>query len=519
MKLTFTLIALCFCCLLNAQKAGTLDKSFGVNGEVVTDFDSGTSVTTYKGLVQPDDKIIAVGSFESIIPPYDGFFVMRYMADGSVDSGFGDSGKKIISILSENNLTPYSACLQKDGKILLAGSGYSGWPNIFYSGFIVRLNTNGSIDSSFGIDGIITTKVGKNTSYSAITVQPDGKIIGVASTGQFVDRFFENGSLDHSFGTNGYAFYSGYEIFNACVIQPDGEIIIGGYYFGTTPTKFCVNRFQSNGDLDASFGFLGAITQIGDYDSYVTDIALQSDGKIVAVGSTDNFGATATTRYNVDGSLDSTFANDGVSHDYFPVTSGRAVCLLVQGDNKILLGGSAFLTETSDYGLERLTPDGLVDSSFGENGEIRTSFKNYSVNGIQSMGFQTSGKIVAIGTSANTNDYNISLARYDNDAKTKKQIIIKKIKHYIQTHNDAQATTLNKVSIYPNPAQNILHVEGLSSNAKLTVVDFAGTIIVSRELSVVSNGYDLNISSLHAGNYLLKIEANGEVVTKQFVKE
>jgi uncharacterized delta-60 repeat protein len=518
MKLIFTLIALCFSVLLNAQKAGTLDSSFGVNGKVVTDFDSGTSVTTYKGLVQSDDKIIAVGSFESIIPPYDGFFVMRYMPDGSVDSGFGDSGKKNISILSQNNLIPYSACLQKDGKILLAGSGYSGWPNIFYSGFIVRLNTNGSIDSSFGIDGIVTTKVGKNTSYSAIAVQPDGKIIGVASTGQFVDRFFENGSLDHSFGTNGYSFYSGYEIFNACVIQPDGEIIMGGYYFGTTPTKFCVNRFQSNGDLDASFGFLGAITQIGDYDSYVTDIALQSDGKIVAVGSTDNFGATATARYNVDGSLDSTFAKDGVSHDYFPGTFGRAVSVLIQGDNKILLGGGASIGERNDYGLERLTANGLIDSSFGENGLVATDFTGYSGSGIQSLGFQSSGKIVAIGTSANTGYYNISLARYDDDL-TKKQIIIQKIKHYIQTHNDAQATTLNKVCIYPNPAQNILHVEGLSANAKLTVVDLNGNIAISQQLSANSQYYNLNIASLHAGNYLLKIETNGEVVTKQFVKE
>ncbi len=163
--------------------------------------------------------------------------------------------------------------------------------------------------------------------------------------------------------------------------------------------------------------------------------------------------------------------------------------------------------------------NGLIDSSFGVNGEITTDFAGYAGSGITSIGLQTSGKIVAIGTSANTNDYNISLARYDNDAKTKKQIIIQKIKHYIQTNNDAQATTLNNVSIYPNPAQNILHVEGLSANTKLTIVDFAGNIIVSRELSVVSNGYDLNVSSLHAGNYLLKIETNGAIVAKQFVKE
>ncbi len=96
MKLIFTLIVLFFYCLLNAQKAGTLDSSFGVNGEVVTSFDS-ASVTVYKGLIQPDNKIIAVGQYESTLPPYNGFFAVRYIPDGSIDSSFADSGKTIIT--------------------------------------------------------------------------------------------------------------------------------------------------------------------------------------------------------------------------------------------------------------------------------------------------------------------------------------------------------------------------------------------------------------------------------------
>ena len=78
---------------------------------------------------------------------------------------------------------------------------------------------------------------------------------------------------------------------------------------------------------------------------------------------------------------------------------------------------------------------------------------------------------------------------------------------------------ISEVSIYPNPAQNILHVEGLSANAKFTVVDINGNIAISQQLSANSSSFKLNIASLHAGNYLLKIETNGEVVTKQFVKE
>ncbi len=307
-------------------------------------------------------------------------------------------------------------------------------------------------------------------------------------------------------------------IFETCIVQPDGKNLKGGGYRSALPEQFFLKRLEVNGSPDSSFGSAGTtITQVGSYDSYITDIALQSDGKIVALGSTDNYTASANTRYNADGSLDNTFANDGIAHNFFPGIYGYAISILIQDDNKILLGGGVYI-EKSLYALERLTVNGLIDSSFGVNGGVTTDFANYS-SGIASIGLQTSGKIVAIGGSSNANYYySVSLARYDNDAKTKKQIIIQKIKHYIQTHNDAQATMLNKVFIFPNPAQNILHVEGLSSSqTKLTVVDFAGNI----KLQAVANAssFNLNIASLHAGNYLLKIETNGEVVTKQFVKE
>ena len=168
--------------------------------------------------------------------------------------------------------------------------------------------------------------------------------------------------------------------------------------------------------------------------------------------------------------------------------------------------------------MVRFNVDGSIDSSFGNNGTSITDFGFLDYT--NSVLLQSNGKIIASGESDDyiTPSYDASLARYNNDELTKKQIIVQKIRHYIQTHN-AQATTLNDVSVYPNPAQNVLHVVGLSANAKLTVVDFSGNIVVSSELRAVSGGYDLNIASLHAGNYLLKIETNGEVVMKQFVKE
>ncbi len=221
-------------------------------------------------------------------------------------------------------------------------------------------------------------------------------------------------------------------------------------------------------------------------------------------------------------------------------------------------------------------------------GLVTTDFANYTGSKITSLVFQSSGKIVAIGTSANTDDYNISLSRYD-DNLSQKQIIITKIRRWLQHRNGiewnnmpgiqsyavqksmdgthwttvyrSQVTTnvahysdptpsstntnyyrlqttstgnavansnviaitndeLN-ISLSPNPAKSTLSIAGLPKNekVKVTVVDFSGNVVVSRELPIVSSVYDLNISSLHTGNYVLKVETNGEVVAKQFVKE
>ncbi len=585
MKITFTLIVLFFSVELIAQnKAGTLDKSFGVNGEVVTSFDS-ASVTVCKGLIQPDNKIIAVGQYESIppAPPVAGFLATRYMPDGSIDSSFADDGSTIITNPNQV-LILSSACLQNDGKILIVGVGENEdtFGVLIDTGIIVRLNVDGSIDASFGQNGFVYTA---NAGYDNIAVQPDGKIIVIG--GNFVSRVLENGSTDLSFGINGYAYFTTADVFYTCKIQPDGKILVGGYYSCClgSPDPFLLKRFEVNGSLDSSFGSAGTVvTQVDSYDSYIYDLALQSDGKIVALGPTNNYTATATARYNTDGSPDSTFANNGIFRDYFSGTFGLAASVVIQNDDKILLGGNAVENNKGDYGIERLTANGLIDSSFGVNGETTTDFADYSGSKIASLGLQTSGKIVAIGTSANTNDYNISLARYDNDL-TQKQQIITKIKHWIQHHNGIEWDNTNNVSSYavqrsadgvnwltvyrspftahnyndpaplngtnyyrlqttstsnavtnsnviaisnddnikvsPNPAQNILHVQVLSSNqkTKLTVVDFNGNIAISQQLSANSNSYNLNIASLHAGNYILKIETNGEVVTKQFVKE
>lgn len=223
-------------------------------------------------------------------------------------------------------------------------------------------------------------------------------------------------------------------------------------------------------------------------------------------------------RLNSNGSLDETFGESGIALIDFKNSHSWANDMIQQPDGKFILAGGASLEPTgSKFALSRITNDGKLYSSFGVNGLQTTAFSdNSSAN---CVALQSKGKIV-LGGFYQKDDKSPSflIARYNNDKTSKKQIIITKIKHYVATHNNAQATSLSNVSIYPNPTQSVLHISGLSSNkATLTLVDFVGNL----KLQAVATGtsYNLNIAALSSGSYLLKIEMNDEVVMKQFIKQ
>ncbi len=531
MKLTFTLIALFSCCLLNAQKAGTLDSSFGTNGKAITFFPNGYFIPT-NAASQKDGKIISggTGGYGLHTDTSEGFAAIRYNFDGTLDSSLGIDGEAVYKFKRY-----YGGCgavaVQNDNKIVLAG-----WGGTSRSGdhandsvLITRLNADGSLDGSFGNDGEVITSVGNGTGpfINCLAIQADGKIVAGGQRGSdfLVMRYSIDGKPDLSFGENGFIdthISGGVGSVSAIALQPYGKILAAG----NTSDYAVLVRYMPNGMLDSSFATNGISLQKfqGGYPSYDA-VDINSDGSIITAGSVGGpANNMLAAKFASNGHLDETFGMNGSILLKISKLQSQVLSIIIENDKKIILSGSAFKTFSSgseEFAMWRLTENGIVDSSFGINGMTTTDFgANYLEYVIKS--FEENNKIFTIGSVGTNADggFPTLLARYNNDDLTKKQIIIKKIKHYIQTHNDAQATTLNSVSIYPNPAQNILHVEDLSSTqTKLTVVDFAGNIAISQQLSANSQYYNLNIASLHAGNYLLKIEMNGEVATKQFVKE
>ena len=389
-------------------KSGDLDNSFGSDGKVTTKV-VGLD-TAYSVAIQKDGKIVVVG-FSKTESDND-FAMVRYNSDGSLDSKFGSSGIVTTDIGGSADVA-HSVAIQKDGKIVVAGwSNSSGWDFA-----IVRYNSDGTLDGSFGSGGIVTTDIENSIdgAYS-IAIQNDGKIVAAGSSGTRSDgsdndfaivRYNTNGGIDNSFGSDGKVTTpvgsradSAYSV----TIQDNGKIVAAGTSFNDGGNyDFAIVRYNSNGGLDTSFVGDGKVTtNIGGYTDIARSVAIQKDGKIVAVGKSANDSWTdfdfAIVRYNSDGTLDGSFGSDGIVTTDIGSSEDYAYGVVIQKDSKIVAVGYSRNGNNNDFTIVRYMSIGMLDISFGHGGivttDIRTSF-DYAY----SVAIQKDGKIVAVGKS------------------------------------------------------------------------------------------------------------------------
>ena len=242
---------------------GTLDASFGTGGIVADSQGYASGV-----LVQPDSKIVVIGGLGNSQTG-----IVRYNADGSLDAAFGTGGKTITPVPAGF----FDVALQPDGKIVVSGSGIDSDPNSNADYLLLRYNSNGSLDSTFGVGGYVITDIaasGDDVAYGGVALQPDGKILVNGSSG--IVRYNTNGSIDTGFAVNGI-FRADGDISWDIALQPDGKIVaVGGL------GEFSLTRLNADGSADTSFGTNGnVITLIGGGGNV---LALQPDGKILSGG-------------------------------------------------------------------------------------------------------------------------------------------------------------------------------------------------------------------------------------------
>jgi len=279
---------------------GALDKKFGDAGLASMDF-FGFSDRINNLIVQPDGKIVGVG--DAAQPGVGHLFAAaRWMTDGSPDASFGQGGKVTNNFGDPRAFGGISfsqgtdVAIQSDGRIVVAGEALR-FPtsNDF---ILARLNSDGSLDNTFGNNGFVSTDFAGNQDLGAsLVIQPDGKIlVGGFAANQALNfdfaltRYNSDGSLDNTFGTSGRVvsdFGGSQDRAFAVALQPNGKIIAAGEaYSAGTLYDFALARFNADGFPDASFGVAGRVTTdfFGDSDS-VNSILIQSDGKILAAGN------------------------------------------------------------------------------------------------------------------------------------------------------------------------------------------------------------------------------------------
>ncbi len=339
---------------------------------------------------------------------------------GSLDSCFGAGGRRTTAIGSSGD-NANALILQPDGKLVAVGRSSNGVLNDDFS--LVRYNTNGTLDTSFGTAGRVTTRIGSsNDIATAVVRQPDGKLVaaGYSFNGSNLDfalvRYYVDGSLDTSFGTGGRvttAIGSSNDIAKAVVLQPDRKLVVAGLStpIGGSNFDFVLVRYNANGTLDTRFGTGGKVTtSIDTKDDNVNALVLQPDGKIVAAGFGGNFDF-ALVRYNTDGTLDTNFGNngDGTVTTDFGSSDERANALVLQPDGKLVAAGYSI---SGGFALVRYNADGLLDTSFGGGGKLTTVIGS-SRDQAAALVVQPDGKLVAAGYSNNGGNEDFALARYN----------------------------------------------------------------------------------------------------------
>lgn len=427
--------------------AGNLDPSFGTGGFVTAPGPSDDHAVAVA--VQSDGKIVLASS--SFNGGNKDFVVMRFSSEGAPDSAFGNNGRVITQVGSGDDVA-YALAIQGDGKIVVAGPCLVG--GVFQFG-VVRYNSNGSLDPSFGTGGKVTTPVGTGTDYaSAVAIQADGKIVvaGTASNGAngfdfAAVRYKPNGNLDSTFGSGGKVLtpLNGYEECRAAAIDTDGKIVLAG----GTEGEFALVRYNPNGSLDASFDSDGkAVTQIG-MSAGARALVLTADGKYLAAGDSDN--SFALARYDPNGGLDSSFGENGTVVTQLGSGYDFSFAVSLDSGGKIIAAGRSLNGSNYNFAVVRYNLNGSLDDSFDADGKVITDF-GFGDDEARAVAIQSDGKILVGGTVWNGSAYQFAVARYLDDSFA----LAPGLASLIFTEDDPALTVDSNLKLTNSPNSNLV---------------------------------------------------------------
>lgn len=492
MKKSLLSIALLVATFVQAQE-GSLDNTFATSGVFKTEDNHSAS----KSAIQADGKVLLCGS------KYDAngtdFGIFRHNTNGSLDLGFGTNGVVIIDFFGKADVANGIAVID-GGKILVAGTVIEGTTKKYA---LVRLNSDGSLDNTFGSSGKVVVNVTGATSLGLTTM-------ALASNGNMLlggtaDGFSKaalvvlknTGELDATFDTDGILQPSSMVEIQSIKLQTDGKILIGG-----NGSNFAtIARLNADGTSDITFGTNGKFTNnamtIGGANTYID---LTPEGKIIGV-----FGSFATSEVNMlrltsAGALDTEFGTSGKTT--FNAANGNEypTAIKVQANGKVLVIGS--LGSSSDLFITRVNTDGTLDNTFGTNGSTVTSVREGGEDNALTLEVQADGKIIVAGNQCGGMCTYI-LLRYNANA-VGNPTGLSKVKENLIT------------SIYPNPTTNYLQ---LNFNEHITVNAISILNLNGKKVMEVEGVSNIDVSELSNGLYFIQVLSNKGISTQKFIKQ
>jgi uncharacterized delta-60 repeat protein len=401
----------------SAGADGMLDPSFGNGGLVITSF-PGNPFLTYDAaaalVVMPDGRAVAAGGAGDIDGPFMG--AARYLTSGALDTTFGANGFASVDcppITVGAYPRARDAVLQPDGRIVLFGA----CPTLptFQVGFLLaRLTLDGTLDPSFGTGGRVFTQFPVQTALAdAGVLQPDGRIVAVGSAnGSTIAaaRYNVDGSLDATFGTAGLLMLPLAQPFMVrdVALQPDGKLVIAGKYGAS---DFGLVRLLPSGAPDPSFDGDGLATANFGGTESGDSVVILPDGRIV-LGGTHN-ADLGLVRFLPGGSVDATFGTAGLATASNGGPVGADELIRLPNDNLLIAGSATDTGSAADFLLARFLPGGVLDTSFGTAGFLRTDFAA-SQDGCFAVALAAPDRILTAGFVSSPSGFpgDFGLARY-----------------------------------------------------------------------------------------------------------
>jgi uncharacterized delta-60 repeat protein len=393
-------------------QAGTLDPNFGTDGTVTTIFTgAGSPVMLPIGAAQQaSGDIVVLSEFDFVAGEGTQIGLTRYTSAGKLDTTFGTKGSTITKF-SSFTFQPFAFALEPNGKILVAGTeaGTPGTPSGITQFGLAQFTANGKLDTTFGTDGVATTAFAAGADApSAFLLQPNGQIL----TGGFKDggrhtpgslslvRFNSNGALDPNFGTTGIALVTPAPILGpqALALLSNGDYLAvgenGDAHVGT------VVELSSTGELlsTVTAGTLAASSPLAGLEPFPT--IFESNGNYIVAQPRSTGGENShrtdvqVSRFSETGMLDTTFAD--IPFPFGTTANNTPQALAVQSNGQVVVGGLELATGGPNFGgIARLDTNGDLDTTFGSGGTLTVD------NDVTALLIDTNGDILAIEGTGN----------------------------------------------------------------------------------------------------------------------